>query len=147
MAWNSLQMSSKNYVKTQGLRGSCPPLIIHNRMGLHKGIIELSWKMQELCFMIKIFLCIFRRKLPEQQCMYRTVLPNRVLQNKTPKEVFFGKKPEVIHLKIFGYPVYIHVPKEKRTKLDPSGKKGIFVGCSDTSNHTEYTIQDSRRSR
>ena len=23
--------------------------------------------------------------------------------------------------------MYIHIPKEKRTKLDPSGKKGIFV--------------------
>ena len=24
--------------------------------------------------------------------------------------------------------MYIHIPKQKRTKLDPSGKKGIFVG-------------------
>ena len=53
--------------------------------------------------------------------------PHRVLDNKTPEEVFFGKEPEVSHLKIFGCPVYIHIPKEKRTKLDPSGKKGIFV--------------------
>ena len=27
--------------------------------------------------------------------------------------------------------MFIHVPKEKRTKLDPSKKKGIFVGYSD----------------
>ena len=33
---------------------------------------------------------------------------------------------------IFGYPVYINIPKEKMTKLDPSGRKGIFVGYSDT---------------
>ena len=54
----------------------------------------------------------------------------RILENKTPEEVFFRKKPEVSHLRIFGYPVYIHIPKEKRTKLDPSRKKGIFVGYS-----------------
>ena len=42
--------------------------------------------------------------------------------------MFNGKKPEVSHLKIFGCPVFIHIPKEKRNKLDPSGKKGIFVG-------------------
>ena len=30
--------------------------------------------------------------------------------------------------------MYIHIPKDKRTKLDPSGRKGIFVGYSDTSN-------------
>ena len=59
--------------------------------------------------------------------------PHRVLENKTPKEVFSGKKPEVSHLRIFGCPVYIHIPKEKRTKLDPSGKKGIFVGYSKSS--------------
>ena len=45
--------------------------------------------------------------------------PDRVLENKTPEEVFSGKKIEVSHLKIFGYPVYIHILKEKRTKLDP----------------------------
>ena len=29
--------------------------------------------------------------------------------------------------------MYIHIPKEKRIKLDPSGKKGIFVGYSESS--------------
>ena len=28
--------------------------------------------------------------------------------------------------------MYIHIPKEKRKKLDPSGKKGIFVGYSES---------------
>ena len=59
--------------------------------------------------------------------------PQRVLENKTPEEVFFGKKPEVIHLRIFSCLVYIHIPKEKRTKLDPLGKKGIFLGYSESS--------------
>ena len=57
--------------------------------------------------------------------------PHKVLENKTPEEVFFGKKPKVIHLRIFGCPMYIHFPKENRTKLDPSGKKGIFVGYNE----------------
>ena len=29
--------------------------------------------------------------------------------------------------------MYIHIPKEKRTKSDPSGKKGIFAGYSERS--------------
>ena len=56
--------------------------------------------------------------------------PHRVLKNKTPEEVFLGKKPEVNHLIISGCPVYIHI---LRMKLDPSGKKGIFVGYSESS--------------
>jgi hypothetical protein len=48
--------------------------------------------------------------------------------------MFSGKNPEVIHLKIFGCLVFVHIPKEKRTKMDPSGKKGIFVGYYEVSN-------------
>ena len=47
--------------------------------------------------------------------------------------MFPGEKPEVIHLRIFGSPVYIRVPKEKRLKFEPSGRKGIFVGYSESS--------------
>ena len=61
--------------------------------------------------------------------MYRTVLHTEYLRTK----VFSSKKPEVNHLRIFSCPVYIHIPKEKETNLDPSGKKGIFVGYSESS--------------
>ena len=70
--------------------------------------------------------------------------PHNVLKNKTPEEVFSGKKPEVSHLRVFGCPVYIHIPKEKRTKLDPSRKKGIFVGYSESSKDYKIYFPDSR---
>jgi hypothetical protein len=43
------------------------------------------------------------------------------------------REPSVEHLRIFGCPVYIHVPKDKRKKLEPSGQRGIFVGYSESS--------------
>ena len=54
---------------------------------------------------------------------------------KTPEEMFTGKKPKLSHLKIFGCPFFVqlHISKEKRTKLDPSRKKGIFVGYCEVS--------------
>jgi hypothetical protein len=60
-------------------------------------------------------------------------LSHSALGLKTPKEMFTRKKPKVSDLKIFGCPVFIHIPKEKRNKLDPSGKKGIFVGYCEVS--------------
>ena len=60
-------------------------------------------------------------------------LSHSALGFKTPEEMYTGKKPEVSHLKIFGCPVYVHIPKEKRTKLDPSRKKGIFFGYCEVS--------------
>src|SRR5713101_6833940 len=47
--------------------------------------------------------------------------------------MFSRENPEVSHLNIFGCPVYVHIPKEKRTKLDPYRKKGIFVGYYEVS--------------
>jgi hypothetical protein len=60
-------------------------------------------------------------------------LSHSALGFKTPEEMFIGKKPEVSHLKIFSCPVFIHIPKEKRNKLEPSRKKGIFVGYCEVS--------------
>jgi hypothetical protein len=71
--------------------------------------------------------------------------PHKILGNKTPEEVFTRKKPEVSHLRIFGCPVYIHVPKEKRMKLEPSGKKGTFVGYSETSKAYKIYILRQRQ--
>jgi hypothetical protein len=47
-------------------------------------------------------------------------LSHSALGFKTPEEMFIEKKPEVSHLKIFGCHVFVHILKEKRTKLDPS---------------------------
>ena len=55
-------------------------------------------------------------------------ISHNALGNKNRKEMFYGEKLEVSNLKIFGCLVYIHILKEKISKLDPSGKKGLFVG-------------------
>ena len=52
---------------------------------------------------------------------------------KTLEEMYIENNPEVSHLKIFGCPIYVLIPKENRTKLDPSGNKGIFVGYCEVS--------------
>jgi hypothetical protein len=72
-------------------------------------------------------------------------LQSWIFKNLTPKEAFTEVKPVVGHLEIFGCPVYIHVPKEKRTKLDPSGKKGTFVGYSESSKAYRIYIPGQRQ--
>ena len=58
--------------------------------------------------------------------------PHRALGNKTHEEMFTGKKLEVSHFRIFGCLNFSHVPSEKRTKLEPTAKRGIFVGYDET---------------
>ena len=48
----------------------------------------------------------------------------------TPEESFTSEKPEIVHLRIFRCPMYVHIPSKRRMKLDPSSMKGVFVGYS-----------------
>ena len=48
---------------------------------------------------------------------------HQTLKNITSEEVFIGMKPETEHFRLFGCPVYFHVPKEKKSKLDPLERK------------------------
>ena len=70
--------------------------------------------------------------------------PHAILGEKTPKEVFTGKQLAVDHMRIFGTPMYIHVPKEKRTKLEPSRKKGTFMGYSKSSKAYRIYVHGQR---
>ena len=53
--------------------------------------------------------------------------PSSALDDKTPQEVWTGKKPSLSHLKVFVCDEYVHAPKEKRTKLDSKSEKSIFI--------------------
>eukprot|EP00877_Chromochloris_zofingiensis_P014640 jgi/Chrzof1/942/Cz01g34180.t1 len=46
----------------------------------------------------------------------------------TPWELFFGSRPSVSHLRVFGAKAFAQIPKEKRGKLDPRSQRGIMVG-------------------
>ena len=48
--------------------------------------------------------------------------------NKTPFEVWHGKKSKVSHLRVFGSDAYAHVPRDERAKFDTKTRKCIMVG-------------------
>jgi hypothetical protein len=58
------------------------------------------------------------------------------IMNRTPiaevhgmilEKKFTGKKPNVSHFRVFSCIGYVHVPDEKKSKLDPKAKKCIFI--------------------
>lgn len=59
--------------------------------------------------------------------------PHHALGNVTPEEAFPRKKPNVGHFCIFECLTYSFVPKENKTKLEPTVDKGIFVAYSESS--------------
>jgi len=55
-------------------------------------------------------------------------LPTKALQTRTSFEAWFGYKPKLINLKIFGCLCFFYIPQNKKDKLDKKTEAGIFVG-------------------
>lgn len=51
----------------------------------------------------------------------------------TPYELFYGKKPDVSHLRVYGCKVAVHVRHDARTKLDPVSEECAMVGYAHSS--------------
>lgn len=47
---------------------------------------------------------------------------------KSPWELWRNEKPKARHLRVFGCPAWVLIPKEKRTKLAKRAWQGVFVG-------------------
>jgi hypothetical protein len=58
-------------------------------------------------------------------------IQNRIGDEVSPYEQYFGMKPNLRHLRVFGSIEYVHIPKEKWKKLDAKAEKCILVGYSD----------------
>ncbi|PKA48313.1 Retrovirus-related Pol polyprotein from transposon TNT 1-94 [Apostasia shenzhenica] len=58
------------------------------------------------------------------------ISPTKAVWNSTPYEAWYGVKPNVSNLRVFGCIVYAHVNTEVRQKFDSKSTKCIFIGYS-----------------
>lgn len=71
--------------------------------------------------------------------------PTKAVQNITPKEAWSGHKPSVAHLRVFGCLAYVHVPVQKRKKLDAKSQLCIFVGYSTATKGYRFYNPDTKQ--
>lgn len=86
------------------------------------------------------------KKYWSEAVLWATYLQNRLPTaciDKTPYELFKGKKPDVSHLRVFGAKVYSLVPR--RHKLNNKTIEGILIGYGD--NVKGYRILDTKTDR
>lgn len=61
-------------------------------------------------------------------------VPCKATGKDSPYLRWFGREPKLDYLRVFGCEAYVHIPKEKRTKLQHKATKTIFVGYEERSN-------------
>lgn len=60
-------------------------------------------------------------------------------KNETPFELLNKKQPDISHLMIFGFKAFVHIPDQKRKKLDPKSIEGVLVGfCERTKGYRVF---------
>lgn len=57
-------------------------------------------------------------------------LPSKALSEPTPFEAWYGFKPKLLNLKVFGCLCFCYIPQVMRDKLDKKAEPGIFIGYS-----------------
>nr|KYP39287.1 Retrovirus-related Pol polyprotein from transposon TNT 1-94 [Cajanus cajan] len=63
----------------------------------------------------------------------RLLTYNQVVKDRTPYEAWYGHKPSLNFLKIFGCLCFTHVSQSKHNKLDKRASLDIFIGYSTVS--------------
>lgn len=58
----------------------------------------------------------------------RNMCPTVAVTGMTPYERWFGKKPNISHLRVFGCDAFVHIPDQKRRKLEGKSSKYVFIG-------------------
>ena len=85
-------------------------------------------------------------KFLEEAIATTCYIQNRIYHHSlgflTPFELWYGHKPHLQNLKIFGCPAFAHISDTKRKKLDPKAKKAIFVGYGDAHGYKAYRLYD-----
>ena len=64
---------------------------------------------------------------------------------ETPYQQWYGKKPNLQHIRVFGCMVYTHVPEGKRKKLDDKTQKFRFIGYTGTAHNYRVWDEETRR--
>ncbi|KAK9119163.1 hypothetical protein Scep_017256 [Stephania cephalantha] len=74
-------------------------------------------------------------------------LPIKAVVGRTPYEVWFGFKPFLKNLKVFGCLCFVYVPQIKRDKLNKKAEEWIFIGYSLTSKAYEIFQPNTKKIR
>lgn len=62
----------------------------------------------------------------------------------SPYELWTGKKPRIKHMRIVGSSCYVHIPAEKRKKMDKKAVKGVLVGYDGDERYRIYIPSDHK---
>ena len=130
----------KTFCKTQGIRHEFTTSYNPQQNGVaerkNRTLLDASRSMLQVAGLQNKFW----QEAISTACYLQNRSPHKVLGLNTPFSLWFGRKPNVGHLKIFGAIAYSHIPPKLRKKLDPHSIKCIMVGYGESEGIKGYKL-------
>lgn len=120
------------YFKSKGIKQTFSPVYSPHRNGMaERAVRTLTECTRSILYHAKLHVSFW--PIAFETACYLSAFRIHVMQKQiTVQEVWSGIKPSLNRLKVFGCDAWVHIPDEKRTKLDPKSFPAIFVGYSYT---------------
>lgn len=117
-----------NFVREKGIKILPCPTDVHELNGVaeryNRSVMDVSRCLCKEAGVSKIYW----PEMVETAAYLKNRTIANTIENKTPYEIFFGKKPNVKHLKIYGSRVFVRESEKKRKKWDDKSEMGVLVG-------------------
>ena len=121
-----------DYCMSIGIDVQHPVTHVHSQNGLAKSFIKrLQLIVRPLLLKSKLPLSAWGHALIHAANLIR--LRPTANHDLSPLQLAKGYKPNISHLRIFGYAIYVPIAPTHRPKLGPQRRLGIYVGFKFTS--------------
>ena len=116
-----------DYCMSLGIEVQYPVAHTHTRNGLAESFIKhLQWIARPLLLRTKLPLSAWGHALLHAGYLIRLCpIGDHVF---SPLQIVSGSQPNISHLRVFGYAVYVPIPPKQRSKMGPQLRLVIYVG-------------------
>ncbi|KAL0533327.1 hypothetical protein IC582_030143 [Cucumis melo] len=116
-----------NYCMSTGINIKHPVAHVHTQNGLAESFIKrLQLIARPLLMREKLLLSIWGHAIQHAASLIR-IRPTSY-HKYSLTQLAYGQEPNISHLRIFGYAVYVPISPPQRTKMGPQRRLGIYVG-------------------
>ena len=113
-------------VLESGMNSQSPRL--QSKMEQQRDSTAPSWRPQRSMLLDAKLPQAFWAEAVSTAAYLRNRSPTSALENMTPHQAWYGRKPGVEQLRVFGITAYVHISRDSRKKLDSKTRKCILVG-------------------
>ena len=118
----------EDYLKSEGIHHECTNPKTPEQNGVAERLNRTLVESARSMLLDAKLSHIFWAEAISTATYLRNRCPTKAIDGMTPYEAWYGYKPKVKHLRVFGCDAYMHIPKDERSKFESKATKCLLLG-------------------